>query len=118
ATTFIHDQFGNPVALQRSTGEIEARYIGKSGKTYEQPSERDRTYSAGGRLQKTRSKNSKDTQWAYDSDGNLISRIDHNGTWKYEWNHAGLLVGVTRPDGNVLEFSYDALGRRKTKKIN
>jgi RHS repeat-associated protein len=36
-------------------------------------------------------------------------------SWKYAWDHAGQLEAVTRPDGQRVTFSYDALGRRMKK---
>jgi RHS repeat-associated protein len=35
--------------------------------------------------------------------------------WTYEWNGAGMLSKVIRPDGAPVEFTYDALGRRLSK---
>lgn len=38
------------------------------------------------------------------------------GDWEYHWNANGSLKSVKLPDGNLVEYEYDALGRR-TKKI-
>jgi YD repeat-containing protein len=35
---------------------------------------------------------------------------------KYEWNGAGMLAKVVRPDGKTIEFGCDALGRRVWQK--
>ena len=35
--------------------------------------------------------------------------------WLYEWSGNGMLQQVTNPHGNLVEFSYDPLGRRIAK---
>jgi len=37
--------------------------------------------------------------------------------WLYEWNVAGMLAKVIRPDDQEVSFGYDALGRRVWKKF-
>jgi YD repeat-containing protein len=39
------------------------------------------------------------------------------GEWRYEWDAAEMLVRVVRPDGCVVKFEYDALGRRVSKRF-
>ncbi|MCG8857627.1 type IV secretion protein Rhs, partial [Tenacibaculum finnmarkense] len=61
--------------------------------------------------------------YVYDDDGFLTEKYKGSsgwlGTktnrWKYNWNAQGMLQTVTRPDGNKVHFTYDALGRRLTK---
>ncbi len=55
-------------------------------------------------------------QYEYDPEGNLIKKIERNGSiWKYEWSGTGLLSKVIRPDNAEVTFLYDALGRRIAK---
>ena len=42
----------------------------------------------------------------------------HPGDYAYTWLPNGMLGSVTRPDGNVVMFKYDALGRRTEKTFN
>ena len=42
----------------------------------------------------------------------------HPGDYAYTWLPNGMLGSVTRPDGKVVTFKYDALGRRIEKTIN
>ncbi len=54
----------------------------------------------------------------YDADGQLVERVDGNGdTWAYRWTVDGRLREVVRPDGERVEFDYDALGRRIRKRF-
>ena len=99
-------------------GEQQVRSSDNVGNLYETTSNNDREYSQGGRLEKKGSWNYK-----YDADGFLIekykasssifrSKKDH---WQYQWNDAGMLQTVTRPDKEQVHFTYDALGRRLSK---
>ena len=42
----------------------------------------------------------------------------HPGDYAYAWLPNGMLGSVTRPDGKVVTFKYDALGRRIEKSFN
>ena len=42
----------------------------------------------------------------------------HPGDYAYTWLPNGMLGSVTRPDGKVVAFKYDALGRRVEKTFN
>lgn len=50
--------------------------------------------------------------YAYDANGNLTSKTDAAGAWQYFWDYENRLVSVWRPDGLVVNYKYDALGRR------
>lgn len=92
-------------------GQVQYRVPDRAGNLFESPELRGRTYGAGGRLEKQ-----GDWKFKYDSLGNLIKKSQFWGdTWKYEWNSAGMLSKVIRPDGEEVSFQYDALGRRISK---
>ena len=59
-----------------------------------------------------------DTVYAYDLDGFLESRTDETGVTAYEYSTRGELLGVTLPDGTLVEYEYDPLGRRAAKRVN
>ena len=81
------------------------------GNLYQSEDRKDRAYGKAGQLIR-----SKGAEYRYDSDGNLIEKANINGDkWQYEWNAAGMLKRVIRPDKNVVAFKYDALGRRISK---
>lgn len=52
------------------------------------------------------------TSYGYDLNGNLTSKVDGAGAWAYAWDYENRLAQVTRPDGQVVTYKYDALGRR------
>ncbi len=52
------------------------------------------------------------TSYSYDANGNLTSKTDTSGTWQYSWDYENRLTQVTRPDGQIVTYKYDALGRR------
>ena len=77
----------------------------------------DREYGAGGKLIRD-----DKAIYEYDDEGNLIKRRvlsaeDERqlGNWHYHWFGNGMLRCVERPDGKVITFEYDALGRRTAK---
>jgi RHS repeat-associated protein len=48
----------------------------------------------------------------YDANGNLIAKTDASGTTQYVWDFENRLKQVTLPNGKVVTYKYDALGRR------
>lgn len=53
-----------------------------------------------------------ESSYTYDANGNLTSKTDGAGRWAYGWDYENRLARVTRPDGQVITYKYDALGRR------
>ncbi|MEN8246344.1 MAG: RHS repeat-associated core domain-containing protein [Thermodesulfobacteriota bacterium] len=56
--------------------------------------------------------------FAYDSDGFLVSKADTSGTTQYQYSSRGELMSAQLPDGTLIEYVHDPLGRRIAKKIN
>jgi RHS repeat-associated protein len=50
--------------------------------------------------------------YAYDADGNMISKTDASGTTSYGYDAGNRLVTVTTPTSGTWQYSYDALGNR------
>lgn len=83
------------------------------GNLFQSPTRQDRKYGPGGQL-----KEADGTRYQYDALGNLIRKQAANGqTWHYQWNGDGQLASVRRPDGYTVSFTYDALGRRLSKRF-
>ena len=54
----------------------------------------------------------------YDWDGFLTTRTDGSGVTGYTYSSRGELLSVSLPDGRVIEYVHDPLGRRIAKKID
>lgn len=50
--------------------------------------------------------------YAFDDMGQTTSKTDAHGTTNYEWDTRGRLTKVTLPGNQIVNYSYDALGRR------
>ncbi|KGN87738.1 RHS repeat domain-containing protein [Porphyromonas gulae] len=92
------------------------------GNLFRTEKRKDRKYGKGGRLLEDRK-----FAYHYDGEGNLVIknrlRPDdgdkapqwQEGDWAYEWQGNGMLRSVKRPDGEMVSFEYDPLGRRISK---
>jgi RHS repeat-associated protein len=56
--------------------------------------------------------------YEFDYDDNLSARIEGEETTRYSYSTTGELMEVTLPDGRVVSYVHDPLGRRIAKKIN
>ncbi|TDO20927.1 RHS repeat-associated core domain-containing protein [Pedobacter duraquae] len=111
--SFRHDVYGNLAEVIYGDGTVEFKMPDAVGNLFETEQQKDRAYGKGGRLLK-----SKNATFAYDKLGNLTRKEERNGdVWLYEWNVAGMLAKVIRPDDQEVSFGYDALGRRVWKKF-
>jgi RHS repeat-associated protein len=50
--------------------------------------------------------------YTHDNNGNLQTKTDSLGTTNFTWNEENQLTQVTLPNGLVVNYKYDALGRR------
>lgn len=50
--------------------------------------------------------------YTYDNNGNLLSKTDGSGTRTSSWESENRLKQVTLPGGLIVNYKYDALGRR------
>jgi RHS repeat-associated protein len=111
-TTFTHDDFGNLASARYEDGSYDYKIPDAVGNLYRTPRKTDRKYGKGGRLLET-----DKYHYDYDAEGNLIKKIGLNNTWEYSWCGNGMLKSVENPGGKIIEFEYDALGRRTAKII-
>ena len=110
---FEYDGWGNLSKTIFEDGKVEHRAPDKTGNLFERLDRMDRKYASGGQLVKT-----ENWEYKYDKEGNLVRKKDkHGATWRYEWNAAGMLASVKRPDAQEVTFKYDALGRRIEKRF-
>jgi RHS repeat-associated protein len=112
-TSFEHDGWSNLAKTIYPDGEVQLRNPDAVGNLFKTIDRKDREYGKGGQLKKANG-----WQYEYDAEGHLIRKEHVSGdVWKYEWNDAGMLTRVTRPDKEEVSFSYDALGRRLSKQF-
>jgi RHS repeat-associated protein len=111
-TRFKHDAAGNLVFAQYADNRIVHRATDETGNIYETSGKTDRRYNASGAPLE-----SSKYIFKYDEEGFLISKTEKATSKKtsYEWDAAGQLKKVVQPDKKVVEFTYDALGRRISK---
>jgi RHS repeat-associated protein len=119
-TWYDHDAFGNLAAATHADGRVELRMPDAVGNLFRTRDRSDRKYGPAGQLLEARGENGISTRYEYDSEGNLIKKIenlsdDGERVWRYEWGASGMLVKVVRPDGEEVAFTYDPLGRRLSK---
>ncbi|SUB89292.1 Cell wall-associated polypeptide CWBP200 [Porphyromonas macacae] len=122
---FGYDSWDNLFrADYRGGSEVESIYKAPDalGNLFRTEERKDRKYGKGGRLLEDRK-----FAYRYDGEGNLVlkSRLRpddgdeapqwQEGDWAYEWQGNGMLKSVKRPDGEVVSFEYDPLGRRISK---
>ncbi len=114
---FQHDTMGNLAAAVYEDGTVDLRMPDAVGNLFRSEKRDDRVYGPSGQLLESRGPEGV-TRYRYDGDGNLVEKLEpSNRVWRYAWNAAGLLERVVRPDGWVVEFGYDAFGRRAFKKF-
>lgn len=106
-----YDEFANLAWAKYEDNTFDYRSPDKAGNLYRSKQQDDRSYAAGGKLL-----TANGTKYTYDEEGNLVAKLTANGQhWGYEWLDNGMLKKVIRPDGEAVQFEYDALGRRTAK---
>jgi RHS repeat-associated protein len=112
---FTHDALGNLAAATYADGRVDLRMPDAVGNLFRTADQTDRKYGPAGQLLEARGPRGT-THYEYDPEGNLARKLEPDGAeWRYRWSLTGTLTEVARPDGEVVTFAYDALGRRVSK---
>ena len=61
---------------------------------------------------------SASTVYSYNPDGFLTAKTNGSEVTTYDYSSRGELLTVTLPDGRIIDYVYDPLGRRIAKKID
>ncbi|MDC0747906.1 DUF6531 domain-containing protein [Polyangium mundeleinium] len=110
ATHYDYDGRGRVVRERRGERSIERAHDAQ-GNVYRQADRRDREYAADGQLTRT-----SQSSYDHDANGQRIRRVDAGGaTWSFAYDERGMLRAIDKPDGQRIEYQYDALGRRTRK---
>jgi RHS repeat-associated protein len=56
--------------------------------------------------------------YSYNLDGFLAAKTDGSDVTTYDYSSRGELLTVTLPDGRIIDYVYDSLGRRIAKKVD
>jgi RHS repeat-associated protein len=56
--------------------------------------------------------------YKYNADGFLTTKTEGTDVTSYDYSSRGELLGVTLPDGTLIDYLHDPLGRRIAKKVN
>jgi RHS repeat-associated protein len=108
---YEHDGLGQVVGEQGSRRTlVRSHDLAGNVRRQHEPSERE--FTDDGRLL-------RDHAWhyTYDRSGHRIERRDASEQcWRYTHDSRGFLRAVERPDGQRIEYDYDALGRRRHKR--
>lgn len=113
---YTHDALGNLAAATYSDGTVNLRMPDAVGNLFKTNERKDRKYGPAGQLLESTDARGRVTRYAYDAEGNLIEKREGSGrTWRYRWGADGMMSEVERPDGTIVRFAYDPLGRRVAK---
>jgi RHS repeat-associated protein len=113
---YEYDGFDNLVsALEMPGFKAEHYFRDEVGNIFNTRDKKDRKYGAGGRLEELNG-----TKYYYDEEGFLKYKDEKAAgggirRWAFEWCGNGMMKKVRRPDGKIVSFEYDALGRRTAK---
>jgi RHS repeat-associated protein len=56
--------------------------------------------------------------YSFDEKGQTTTKSGANGTATYNWDARGRMTSATLPNGQTVNYSYDALGRRSSRTAN
>lgn len=109
-SSFGYDSLYQLTGVTQGTSTVESYTFDAAGNRTSSATIPTYTYDASNELQSTGA-----STYAYDANGNTISKTDASGTTTYSWDFENRLTSVVLPGGNSVTFVYDPLGRRIRK---
>jgi len=116
---YSYDELGRLIEVKRNGTVVEAYAYDENGNrisetnSFKGVTDMAYTYSIEDHLLTAGS----DT-YQFDADGFLTSKTTSEGTTTYKYSSRGELLEVTLPDGTIISYDYDPMGRRIAKRIN
>jgi YD repeat-containing protein len=116
---YTYDSIGRLLTVTKDTTLTEEYEYGLNGtRTYEMNSlrgisGRNFTYSDEDHLLTAGA-----TTYEYDVDGFMAKKTSGTGVTEYDYSTRGEILSVTLPDGRVIEYVHDPLGRRVAKEVD
>ncbi len=117
--TYTYDSLGRLITVTKNGTVVEEyQYDANGNRVHEVNSlrgisGRDSTYSDEDQLL-----TSGGVSYQYDSDGFLVRKTKGSEVTSYNYSSRGELISVSLPDGTIIEYEHDPLGRRIAKKVN
>ena len=120
---YTYDSMGRLRTVVKDGSVVEQyRYGANGSRVYEMNSRRgissrSFSYSAEDHLLSVDLEGSR-TNYEYDVDGFLTKRVQGDLETDYRYSSRGELLEVVLPDGRLIEYGHDPLGRRIARKVN
>jgi RHS repeat-associated protein len=116
---YTYDDLGRLLTVKKNGALVEEyRYNANGAREYEMNSLRGIAGRTLAYSDEDHLLTAGDTAYLYDLDGFLTTKTDGTGITSYEYSSRGELLKSVLPDGKVIEFVHDPLGRRIAKKVN
>lgn len=127
--TVERDSTNQPIRIERPAGDGSIRvdtlaydargnvvqWVQAAGSDSERTTQYE--YSLDSRLLRERDPAGFETQYGYDEQGRVVSRVGpDNGEYRYTYNEKGLLLTQTDPLGHTVTYGYDANGNLSGKR--
>jgi len=118
ATEYVYDPGDRLIRAVREKGASERFSYDATGNIISHDADervRPSEFTAGNQIVCT-----GDTRFEFDGNGRRTRKIENASSpspeeWIYTWDERDQLTAITRPDGTVWNYRYDALGRRIAK---
>jgi YD repeat-containing protein len=116
---YTYDSMGRLLTVTKDGSLVEEYQYGVNGtRTYETNSLRGIAGRTFGYSDEDHLLTAGTTTYQYNVDGFLTTKSDGTDVTSYDYSSRGELLGVTLPDGTVVEYVHDPLGRRIAKTVS
>ncbi|WP_320042303.1 RHS repeat-associated core domain-containing protein [uncultured Desulfobacter sp.] len=118
-TAYTYDDRGQLLTVTTDGTLVEEyRYDNNGNRTYEMNRLRDISGKTFSYSNEDHIITAGTAQYTFDLDDRLSSRTDGSETTEYAYSSTGELMQVTMPDGTVITYTNDPLGRRIARAVN
>ncbi|MBW2175247.1 MAG: hypothetical protein JRF64_11790, partial [Deltaproteobacteria bacterium] len=116
---YTYDPMGRLKTVTKDTTLVEEYQYGSNGtRTYEMNTLREISGRSLDYSDEDHLLTAGTATYQYDLDGFLTTKTDGSDITQYNYTSRGELSSVALPDGMVIEYVHDPLGRRIAKKVN